>query len=170
MTAKTKALLFAGLLTATVASLDQWSKDWAEAAYQKGTTHLIGSIVELDSVHNSGIAFGRLAGAGVWITVLIAAALIALLYYFLRHLNKPFVWLPVGLILGGAIGNLIDRATLGYVYDFISIGPWPSFNLADSVIVVGVIILFILVEIVGRHQDGEESVKDEQPLKNKQQK
>ena len=69
-----------------------------------------------------------------------------LLAYFAVNATKPLLWLPVGLLLGGALGNLADRAREGAVIDFIDPVFWPAFNVADAMIVVGVVALLYVVE------------------------
>ena len=78
--------------------------------------------------------------------MLIAIALLALVVYFARHRAKPLIWLPVGLLLGGALGNIIDRIREGAVTDFLKIPAWPAFNLADVAITVGVLALIYVLE------------------------
>ena len=85
----------------------------------------------------------RLAWA---VAVLIGISLALLLGYFALHRDQPWLWLPVGLLLGGALGNLADRAREGAVIDFIDPVAWPAFNLADACIVVGVFALLYVVE------------------------
>ena len=68
--------------------------------------------------------------------------------YFWIHRDMPWLWLPVGLLLGGALGNLADRAREGAVIDFINPVAWPAFNVADSCIVIGVFALLWVVEVV----------------------
>jgi signal peptidase II len=80
------------------------------------------------------------------VAVLIGASLVLLIGYFLRHSDVPLMWLPVGMLLGGALGNLADRAREGAVIDFIDPVAWPAFNVADSCIVVGVFLLLWVVE------------------------
>ena len=81
------------------------------------------------------MAFGALDGSGTIVAVLIAVALVLLLGYFALNADRPLLWLPVGMLLGGALGNLIDRAREGAVIDFIDPVAWPAFNLADASIV-----------------------------------
>ena len=69
-----------------------------------------------------------------------------LLAYFVANRDRPWLWLPVGMLLGGALGNLADRAREGAVIDFIDPVAWPAFNVADSCIVVGVFVLLWVVE------------------------
>jgi len=106
--------------------------------------------IDLVNVRNTGVAFGALAGGGVVIKVLTVVALAALLGYFWIRAETPWLWLPVGVILGGALGNLADRAREGAVIDFIDPVLWPAFNLADIGIVVGILGLFYVVEGAGR--------------------
>ena len=66
--------------------------------------------------------------------------------YFAFNAARPMLWLPVGMLLGGAVGNLVDRAREGAVIDFIDPSFWPAFNLADASIVIGVLALLYVVE------------------------
>jgi len=71
----------------------------------------------------------------------------ALLVYFLRNSTKPLIWLPTGMLIGGALGNIIDRLRAGSVTDFIKLPlGWPPFNLADASITIGVVLLVLVVE------------------------
>jgi signal peptidase II len=100
----------------------------------------------LTNVRNTGVAFGALDGAGLLVGVLIAVSLALLLAYFVANRGLPWLWLPVGMLFGGAAGNLIDRVREGAVVDFIDPVRWPAFNVADSCIVVGVFVLLFVVE------------------------
>ncbi len=104
---------------------------------------LIGG-VHLVRVENHGIAFGLLEGAGGWVLVVAAIAFAGLLAYFLSSAERAGLWLPIGLLAGGAIGNLIDRAREGFVTDFIDPPGWPAFNVADIEITCGVIALILV--------------------------
>ena len=78
-------------------------------------------------MRNEGVAFSRFSGGGTIVAVIVGAALVALLAYFVTHLDKPLVWLPTGMLLGGALGNVIDRIRDGAVTDFIKLpGGRPS--------------------------------------------
>ena len=99
---------------------------------------------------NSGIAFGFLAGGGALLVAGMAVALIALLAFFATHAGRRLIWLPTGLLLGGAFGNLIDRARDGSVTDFLKLPHWPAFNVADIAITCGVVALILVVERGGR--------------------
>jgi signal peptidase II len=102
--------------------------------------------VHLVHVRNSGVAFSILSDGGWLPTVVGLAAVIALLAFFFTHLRRPLVWLPTGLLLGGAAGNLIDRIRIGSVTDFIKLPHWPAFNVADIAITIGVIALVYVLE------------------------
>lgn len=141
-----RAWVRALLVAAAVVLLDQFAKELVRSALEPGEVREVTSFLDLVYVRNDGIAFGQFAGGGALVVVLVLAALSALVYYFATHFNQPWVWLPTGLLLGGAIGNLIDRARLGAVTDFVKFPHWPAFNLADSAVTVGVIILLIVIE------------------------
>jgi signal peptidase II len=81
------------------------------------------------------------------------AALSVLLFYFATHPNRRGLWVPTGLLVGGALGNLIDRLANGAVTDFIKLPHWPAFNLADTAITLGVLALVYVLE-TGRGRDG----------------
>ena len=103
--------------------------------------------VELVDTRNHGVAFGFLPGDHVAVTVVIGLALFALLAYFARHSGRPWIWLPTGMLLGGALGNIIDRLRDGSVTDFVKLPlGWPPFNLADVSITLGVLLLLLVVE------------------------
>jgi signal peptidase II len=81
------------------------------------------------------------------VTIVIGVALLALLAYFARHATRPLIWLPTGMLIGGALGNIIDRLREGSVTDFIKLPlGWPPFNLADTSITLGVLILVLVIE------------------------
>lgn len=109
---------------------------------------IIYNVLHMTLVHNTGIAFGFLKGQGsvpIVMTVIAFALLIFNIYYYRKNdeaLTRSYI-VAFSLIFGGAIGNLIDRITLGYVIDFIDFRVWPVFNIADSAITIGaVVILF----------------------------
>ena len=102
--------------------------------------------VTLVHVRNTGVAFGAFSGGGIIVVVLVALALSALLYYFVTHIDKPLIWLPTGMLLGGSIGNIIDRVRDGAVTDFVKLPAWPAFNVADISITFGVLVLLWVVE------------------------
>jgi signal peptidase II len=102
--------------------------------------------VHLVHVRNSGVAFGLFAGGGALLVAVAALALVALLAFFVTHARRPLAWLPTGLLIGGAAGNLIDRLLDGAVTDFVKLPHWPAFNVADMAITLGVLVLVYVLE------------------------
>jgi signal peptidase II len=103
--------------------------------------------LQLVNTRNQGVAFGFLPGRHLAVSVLVGLALLVLVVYFARHLDKPLIWLPTGMLLGGAFGNILDRLRAGSVTDFVKLPlGWPPFNLADASITIGVLLLFLVVE------------------------
>jgi len=97
-------------------------------------------------VRNTGVAFGFFPGGGALVLAATAGAVALLLAYFVRHPGRPWLWLPTGLLLGGAVGNLVDRLRDGAVTDFVKVPLWPAFNVADMAITVGVLALLWVLE------------------------
>ena len=143
----------AGALAVAVVAADQATKALVRAHVRIGSSDGVFPGVELVHVHNRGVAFGLFADGGLLLIVVGIAAVTALLVFFATHSRRPLVWLPTGLLLGGAAGNLIDRLRQGYVTDFIHLPLWPSFNLADSCITIGVLSLLYVLEGPPRHAD-----------------
>jgi signal peptidase II len=104
--------------------------------------------VRLINTRNTGVAFSVFSGGGPVVVLVAVIALGALLGFFFTHLHRRLVWLPTGLLLGGAAGNLIDRVRAGAVTDFIKFPHWPAFNVADICITGGVIVLVYVLERV----------------------
>jgi signal peptidase II len=129
-----------------VVALDQVTKQIAIASVRRGEEVNIFFGLDITNTRNTGVAFGAFEGGGLVVAILIGVSLALLLGYFALHRNMPLLWLPVGLLLGGALGNLADRARDGAVIDFIDPVAWPAFNLADACIVVGVLMLLWVVE------------------------
>jgi signal peptidase II len=144
-------LLRAAAVTAGVIALDQATKALVRSSVALGDRDGVLPGIDVVHVRNDGVAFNTFAGGGTIVTVIIAAALIALLAYFATHLDRPLVWLPTGMLLGGAVGNIIDRVRDGAVTDFIKLPAWPAFNVADISITFGVLVLLYVVE---RPRDG----------------
>jgi signal peptidase II len=135
------------LVAAGVVALDQGAKALVRRTVDQGDRVAVFPGVEIVHTRNTGVAFGALAGGGVVVTVVIALALLALLAYFASHVHRPLVWLPTGMLLGGAIGNVIDRAREGAVTDFVQLPlGFPPFNVADMSITFGVIVLLFVLE------------------------
>ncbi len=129
-----------------VLALDQATKQAAVSSLDRGESVNVFFGLDLTNTRNRGVAFGALEGSGTIVAVLIAVALMLLIAYFAVHAQRAWLWLPVGLLLGGALGNLADRAREGAVIDFIDPIAWPAFNLADTAIVIGVFALLYVVE------------------------
>ena len=125
---------------------DQATKAIAVASLERGEEVNVFLALDMTYVRNEGVAFGALSGGGPVLVIVIAVALAGLLAFFVRNSDVRLLWLPVGLILGGALGNLADRAREGAVIDFIDPIAWPAFNLADAAIVIGVLGLLYVVE------------------------
>lgn len=136
----------AGLVFALVLAVDQVTKVLVRRGVERGSEDPVLPALKIVHVHNDGVAFGIEFGGQTLVIVLIGCALLALTLYFVRHAAKPLMWLPVGLLLGGALGNIVDRIHQGYVTDFLKLPRWPAFNVADVAITVGVIALIYVLE------------------------
>ncbi len=145
------AWIRAGLVALAVIVADQLSKRAVEHSIVRGEERKVLPGIQFVNTRNRGVAFGFLPGSHVAVTILIAIALLALLVYFARNVEKPLIWLPTGMLLGGALGNVIDRLKDGAVTDFIKLPlGWPPFNLADTSITLGIVILFLLIDHLRR--------------------
>ena len=133
-----------------VVALDQATKQLAATRITPGEQVDVFPGLQLTHTRNTGVAFGALEGGGLIVASLIGLSLALLVAYFIANRERPWLWLPVGLLFGGALGNLADRAREGAVIDFIDPIAWPAFNVADSCIVIGVVVLLWTVE--GRPQ------------------
>jgi signal peptidase II len=141
-------------ISAIIVALDLYTKHLVQQAFDYGERLTVTSFFELVRFHNEGAAFSFLANAGGWqkwfFTAVSVVAVVAITYLIIKHSKikhpsqKLFCW-GLALVLGGAIGNLYDRVTLGYVVDFLFFHVndlyWPAFNVADSAICVGVALL-----------------------------
>jgi signal peptidase II len=144
-----RGYLLALLLAAAVVAADQATKWVVRSQADELPRRLIAGL-RIDLTYNSGISFSRLAGAGVVVVVLVAAVAAGVAVALV--LSPPRYRPALGVILGGAVGNLIDRLRFdGSVVDFISFYGWPSFNVADAAIVVGTGLLALQV-VVGRRE------------------
>jgi signal peptidase II len=123
---------------------DQLSKAWIRSYTEEQMIFEAGFFRIIHS-QNTGAAFGLFQGQNLPLTIIgLVGVAVLLLYAVLLYRRFPFLhnwlaWVGLGLVLGGTVGNLIDRLRLGYVTDFIDFGFWPAFNLADSAIVVGIV-------------------------------
>lgn len=135
------------IVIALVSASDQLSKLWIRAHLEHGKSLLITDRLSLINIENTGSAFGLLANQTFLIIIISISALLFILL-FLRYLSPATTLsiVSIGLIMGGAVGNLIDRIRFGYVTDFIYFRlwgdfHWPAFNIADAAITVGVFVL-----------------------------
>jgi signal peptidase II len=138
--------MFAG----TIVILDQWTKWWVrthlafESSWMPPGLDWLRPYARIVHWHNSGAAFGMFQEGGPIFTVLAIIVIAAILYYFPRVEASDWpLRLAMAFQLGGAAGNLVDRLFIGRVTDFISVGSFPVFNLADSAITIGVIVLLL---------------------------
>ena len=135
------------LVAAAVVALDQATKALVRSTVDEGERISVLPGVEIVHTRNTGVAFGALSGGGAIVTLVVALALALLLVYFATHVRRPLFWLPTGMLLGGAIGNVIDRARGGGVTDFVQIPlGFPAFNVADMSITFGVLVLLYVLE------------------------
>lgn len=127
---------------AGIIALDQATKAVVTTTLPSHPVKLLAGAVYLDYARNTGAAFSILPGGGFAFAAIALVVSLGILVYYRRVSGGPLaVRLGLALILGGAIGNLVDRIRLGYVVDFIDLRWWPVFNLADSAVVVGVVVL-----------------------------
>lgn len=133
---------FAALLAGFIAILDQTTKILVQNfLFENRSQPLIDKLVYLTLTKNKGIAFGLLKNWGNFFIFFSIATIILLVVFIYLYHRSLYAIFGLGLILGGTIGNLIDRVLYGSVIDFIDLRFWPVFNLADSAIVFGAIIL-----------------------------
>ena len=134
------ALAVAGV----VVVLDQLSKAAVVGAIERGERVEILPFLDFVHVLNRGVAFGFLGGGSVAVVIAVTlVALTAVLLWFALDPRRPWGWLAVGMLVGGALGNLADRVRRDAVVDFIDLPAWPSFNLADIFITLGAIVLVL---------------------------
>jgi len=139
----------APLIIGVVVLLDQLTKSWVVARYSDVPLSIIGDDVEIHVARNSGGAFSTFTNATIVLAVLAIGLTIWLVRTLRRTTDRPTV-VALALVLGGAIGNLCDRVfrspgvLRGHVVDFFRVGSFPSFNVADSAITIGAILLIVL--------------------------
>jgi signal peptidase II len=147
------------LTAGAVVALDQWTK-WLvrenlpfQGTWLPDQLSWLSPYARIVHWYNSGAAFGMFQDAGMLFTVLAFIVICAILYYYPRvEADDWTLRLAMGLQLGGAAGNLTDRLTMGKVTDFISVGTFPVFNIADASISVGVVVLLMGVWMKERHE------------------
>jgi signal peptidase II len=136
----------AGIVLGVVLVLDQVTKHTIATGIAPGEEQKFLPGIQLVHVRNKGVAFGFFSGGGAIVLAFTLLALAVLLVYFTLHPERPYLWVPTGMLLGGAIGNLIDRVANGAVTDFIKLPLWPAFNFADMAITFGVLALLWVLE------------------------
>jgi signal peptidase II len=152
-----RAVIVAAIVLGVVV-IDQLAKTWAVASLDDGPTKIFGNDVELRLSRNTGGAFSLFQGFTPLLAIL-AVLLAVLLVRALRRTDDTWVVVALALVLGGAIGNLVDRLARspgffrGAVVDFVSVGSFPTFNVADSAITVGAVLLVVRVLFVDRRRD-----------------
>jgi signal peptidase II len=129
-----------------VVVLDQLTKAWVRAGVAPHDKINVFFLLDITNVKNTGVAFGALSGRGAIVFIAVLVAIAGLLAYFAAHVTDPGLWLPVGMVFGGALGNLADRVRIDGVTDFIDPVLWPAFNVADMCIVIGVLGVLYLAE------------------------
>lgn len=138
------AWIRAGALCALVVVLDQAAKAAVEANLVPGEQIDVLGPLGLTLAHNRGIAFGLASGGGVLLVLISLVALVFVAALFAREPRRPGMWAAVGLLAGGALGNLADRLRAGEVTDYVDVLGWPPFNLADVAITLGVAALALI--------------------------
>jgi signal peptidase II len=138
-----RAWALMGALCGLAFAADQAAKAAIEANLVPGEQIEVLGPLGLTLSHNRGVAFGLAGGAGVGLVLLTAVALAVIGYLFSRNPTRPGMWVAIGLLAGGAVGNLADRVRGDAVTDFVDVGSWPAFNLADVWITVGVVLLVL---------------------------
>jgi signal peptidase II len=143
-----------------IVAVDQLTKMWIRSYLPVGQSFPRTGFLRLTHVSNTGGAFGLFQGHSFSLTIVAFAGIAVLLVYALLIYHRfPSVdgmlgKSALGLVLGGTIGNLIDRLRFGYVTDFIDVGFWPTFNIADSAVVIGVILFaYSLRSLIGAGKD-----------------
>jgi len=142
--------------------LDQWSKAWLQTHLAPGQSIPETGFFRLTYAQNTGAAFSVFYGRTSVLTYVSLLGVLLILVYnfalarFFPTLQTRWNKVALGFILGGTVGNLIDRFSLHYVRDFIDVGPWPIFNLADSSIVIGVI-MFAFAILLYMHKANTEN-------------
>ena len=148
---RSRAWRLAGALCGLVVILDQAAKALVEDHLVPGQQVDVLGPIGLTLSHNKGVAFGLASGSDTPLVVFALVALAVVGFVLHRNPTLPGIWVAAGLISGGALGNLADRLRAGAVTDYVEIGSWPPFNLADVAITAGVV-LFALILL--READG----------------
>lgn len=150
MTPRQRRLLAAAIVV-TVVAADAVTKQWALAALADGPIWLVGTSVGFVLTRNTGSAFISLLSSATPVLAVLAVVAAIVLARAVARTSDPWMLVGLSLFLGGALGNLVDRLLRapgplrGAVIDFVKVGPWPLFNLADSAITVGAVLVVVAV-------------------------
>lgn len=157
--------LVAGVLIA----LDQWTKWLVVQHIPVNTSWLpewlgwLSPYARFFHIKNSGVSFGMFQDGNTILTIIVLLVVVGILYYvYSMESANVWMWVAAGLYLGGAVGNLIDRLTIGTVTDFVSVGSFYIFNIADASINVSVVMLLILLWLEGRKPSKESGPENEE--------
>ena len=150
-----RRLVIAGSVALAVVAVDQVTKSWAVHRLSHGDIHVVWKL-DLELGYNTGASFGLARG---WAPIIAAVAVTAvvLLLAAVRQVRSDGLAVALGLVIGGALGNLTDRVVRGHhgaVVDFIALHFWPTFNVADSCIVIGALLAALLVSHHPSASDG----------------
>jgi len=133
--------------------------DWGVRVFVPGGMErvVVPNVLSLRELHNSGVAFGLLPGLSPIAAVILALTLIGVVFYNRGAQSAALVgqW-GLGLMIGGALGNIVERLRFGYVLDYLDLHVWPVFNLADATIVVGAGLLVLALSRPREHGDSRE--------------
>ena len=154
LTGNRKIIIFLVTIFLVIA-IDQVSKSLVAALMEPGSSlTLIPHVIRITYTRNTGAAFGLFAGSGQIVFWSALVVVMLMLFWFYRSYQQTNVWwfVALGLLIGGAVGNLADRILRGRVVDFFDLGWWPVFNVADLAIVTGVIMFIVVIclEMTGR--------------------
>ena len=134
------------LLSFIILLLDQITKVYISKIFSQGESFpIIRGIFHISLVHNTAIAFGLFKGNVIFFIVSSIFVITILVFLLKSESKNSKIIIPLALIFGGAVGNLIDRLRFGYVVDFLDFRVWPVFNIADSAITIGGIVLFFIL-------------------------
>ncbi len=160
---------FLALFSGTIIALDQWTKTVVRTQLEYGEVWApwdwMLPFIRIVHAQNSGAAFGLMQGLAALFTILAVIVIGVIVYYFPKVPHREWLLrLAMAMQLGGAAGNLIDRLTQsGFVTDFISVGTFPVFNLADASISIGVVLLVFTMWFKERRQPSSGSLSDPDP-------
>jgi len=137
---KNKSILLISSISILIVILDQITKSLIRKYLSlHQSIPLINNILHFTYIQNTGAGFGILKQQNIFLIFISLIIIGTILFYFDRIIKEKAIHIPIALILGGAIGNLIDRILIGHVIDFIDFRIWPAFNVADSAITIGAV-------------------------------